>query len=683
MYRWKPTLSLLLAACVALPALANEAPAPVEESETAPPATGQLTIRGHDVDIVLNNGFATTTVKQTLENASGSDQEAVWSMPLPREAALCELSFEIDGKRVVGEVVEVARAREIYENERAAGRDAGLAEKKDYRYYQVSLARVRAGALVEAHVVYIQTLDIDNGVGRYVYPLTPGNTDDGMDKGFWTMEKKTSGRLRFDVRLKTAFGVDGLHCPSHGAFRATPSEGEGWTGSVELPQATLDKDFVLYYRLRADLPARVELMTHKEKDAAEGTFLAVVTPGQNLARITAGRDWIFLLDVSGSMKGEKIRMLSRSIASAIGGLPPGDRFKVVLFNNGTHVVNRAWIAAGTPAAERVRAQASKLQAGGGTALYPALTECYGLADADRSTAIVLVSDGAANIGPKDTRSFRRLAEKHDIRLFTFAIGNGANWPLLRDVAETTGGFPKAIGVHEEIGAHLMLARERMSHEALHAIRASMRGATELYPRRPRNLYLGEQLVLVGKYDKPGKTTLAVRGRIGGEAKVWEIDVELPAVDADNPEIERLYALAAIRDLERGMQSEGENEDSGKRSAIDLALRYSIVTDDTAMVVVDPSRKSEYNLGDANTKRRAKERAAASHRAQHGQNVRTAQGRNPHAGSKASHAPSRAQNRRSADRATDGGGNRGGGAIGSFWILVMGLLFAAGFRRKDA
>ncbi|MHC4449210.1 MAG: VIT domain-containing protein [Planctomycetota bacterium] len=680
--RWNRTRPLgtavLLLGLLALPAWPNPNEAPVEESDRPLSTAGQLTIRDHLVEVVLNNGFATTTVKQVLENTGGQAKEAVWSMPLPREAALCELSFEIAGKRVIGEVVEVQRAREIYEEEKADGRDAGLAEKKDYRYYQVSLTRVPAGGRVEAHVVYIQALDIESGVGRYLYPLTPGGTDDGMDRAFWTMEKKTTGRLRFDVKLKTAFGIDGLHCPSHPAFKAVASdEGDAWSGSIELPQAKLDRDFVLFYRLRSDLPARVELMTHRAKDAGEGTFMAVVTPGGDLERIQKGRDWVFVLDISGSMKGEKIRMMSRSVADAIDGLQTGDRFQVLLFNNRNHRVTRTWIAAGSEQARKVRDQAASLVANGGTALYPALEDAYRIADADRPTAVVMISDGAANIGPTQTRAFRKLAESHDIRLFTFAIGNSANWPLLRDLAETTGGFPKAISVHEEIAAHLMLARDRMSHVAMHDVDVKLPRATAIYPRHPHNLYVGQQLVLLGRYATPGPTTLEVSAKIGGEAKTWKVELDLPETESDNPEIERLYALAAIRDIERGIDVEGASEDDGRQSVIDLALKYSLVTDHTAMVVVDPSRKAKYGLGKANATRRAREKAAVAQREQTAQKVTRATGRKPLAGKRAAHAPTRARRRQSAPQ--DSGGSSGGGAIGPFWILILAAFF--GLRRR--
>jgi len=687
-------MAALLLGLLAMPAFAspNEsllAATEVEESDRPTSTAGQLTIRDHIVDVVLNNGFATTTVKQVLENTSGQAQEAVWSMPLPREAALCELSFEIDGKRVVGEVVEVRRAREIYESEKADGRDAGLAEKKNFRYYQVSLARVAAGGRVEAHVVYIQALDIESGVGRYVYPLTEGGTDEGMDRGFWTMEKKTTGHLRFNVTLKTAFGVDGLHCPSHPSFKsAAGDEGDGWTGSVELPQANLDRDFVLFYRLRKDLPARVELMTHRAAGATEGTFMAVVTPGEELAFVKTGRDWIFVLDLSGSMKGEKLRMMTRSVSEAIAGLRAGDRFKVLLFNNRPKVVTKSWVAAGSPEARKIQNHALQLRASGGTALYPALQTAYRMADADRPTALVLISDGAANIGPTQTRAFRKLAEANDIRLFAFAIGNSANWPLLRDLAETTGGLPKAISVHEEIGAHLMLARDRMSHIAMHDVNVVIPRATVVYPRRPHNLYVGQQLVLFGRYATAGPTSLAISARIGGEQRTWKIDVDLPSEEADNPEIERLYALAAIRDLERGFDVEGESEDDGRKAIVDLALRYSLVTDDTAMVVVDPSRKAKYGLGDANAKRRARERTAVAQRAQNGQRVTQATGKQPLAGNRAAHAPTRAQRRTTRSRSESGqsnggggGGGGGAGAIGPLWILILAILF--GLRRRSS
>ena len=314
-----------------------------------------------------------------------------------------------------------------------------------------------------------------------------------------------------------------------------------------------------------------------------------------------------------------------------------------------------------------------LRAGGSTNIFGALEAAYERLDADRPAAIILVSDGVANTGPHEYRDFIEMAKAHDGRLFTFVMGNGANERLLGDLASLSGGFAKSVSVQDEVGAHLMLARDRMSHEAMHGVRFSLDGATVVHPEHLPSLYLGEQLVVFGRYRKSGPSELKVSARISGEEKTWTVLMELPEIDEANPELERLYALAAIADLERAKWLDGKSEGETKDGIIDMALAYSLVTDYTSMVVVAEGRKAAYGLGHRNADRRTREQDAARARAQVGNLVQIQTSGRPLAGPKAAHAPSRAKRRRRVG---------GGGAIGPIELLgVMGLIALGVTRRK--
>src|SRR6185295_3036874 len=134
-----------------------------------------LEIRDHKVNVVINNGFAVTEVDQVFHNPHDRDLDAVYSFPLPKDAALSELSLWIDGEEVVGEVVEKEQGREILKEEKQAGRDAALAEQRDYQAFDVFVTPVRAGSDTRVRLVYLQPLEIDSGVGRYLYPLEEGD----------------------------------------------------------------------------------------------------------------------------------------------------------------------------------------------------------------------------------------------------------------------------------------------------------------------------------------------------------------------------------------------------------------------------------------------------------------------------------------------------------------------------
>jgi Ca-activated chloride channel family protein len=657
-------LVLALGAALLLPSLAH---ADAGAQQPSAPQ-GVLHLRSHTVSVTINNGFATTRVDQVLVNPKLAPVEAAWAFPLPKEAAISELSVQVGEERRIGEVVAKKKARTIYETERDGGRDAALAEQNKFYDYRISLARVPARGEVEVTLVYYQPLEIESGVGRYLYPLTEGNTQERMNTSFWTMERKVSGHLTFDVAMKTSFPLDALHSPSHPALKVAQKDEATWTAHLELPHAHLARDFVLLYRLTKDLPARVELLAHRTQGAGEGTFMAVVTPGSSLEPITEGRDWIFVLDISGSMKGEKIRMLRTGVAEALRGLEEKDRVRIFQFNNGCSEVTRGWTPVTQKSQGQLAAQLGTLQANGGTNIFGALDQAYRTLDDDRTCAVILVSDGVANVGPSHYRDFIQQANKNDVRLFTFIMGNSANTRLLGDLATVSGGFAKSVSVHDEIGAHLLLARDRMSHQAIHGVTFELEGATAVHPKRLPSLYVGQQLVVFGRYDKTGAAKLAVKAKISGKTHTWSVPVELPAADDRNPEIERLYAMNAIADMEREMWLDEQNGAEVESAVTDLAVRYSLVTDYTSMIIVNDDRKQHYGLGDANARRRARESRAAQQRTQQGNRVQVQTGSQPIAGGRAAHAPSR----NSGD---------GVGALGPFWLLPLAGLALVARRRK--
>jgi len=689
-----PILALAVALALGLPAAVAYA-APEEQplarvqggpQPTTPLPRGDLRIKSHDVKVVINNGFATTQVDQVLVNGASQDVEAAWAFPLPKEAALSELSVESGGTRYVGEVVEKERAREIYAAEQRAGEGAALAEQHEYFHYQVKITRVPAGGEVSARIVYYQALEIESGVGRYLYPMEEGNTDD-LQRAFWTMDRATLDNLSLDVTLKTAFPVDKLHSPSHPGMTFRNEGEDTWHAHLEQPGAGLDRDFVLLYRLAPDVPARIELLTHRTKGAGEGTFMAVVTPGSDLAPIEGGTDWAFVLDVSGSMEGEKIRLLQRGVAKALAGLRPTDRFQLFTFNGSARRLTSDWQPVAPASLTAAQGLIDAMQAGGSTDVHAGLSAAYGVLDADRPTGIILVSDGVANVGPHHYRELIALAQKHDVRIFTFAVGNSANVRLMADMATMSGGTNASVSARDEIGAHLLLARDRMTHTALHGVEFELAGASVVHPKTLPNLYLGQQLVVFGRYDRTGRSTLSVRARISGKPVAWSVDVDLPAESDANPELERLYALQAIEDLQR--ESWLQTGDGGEASSaiVDMALRYSLVTDYTSMIVVADARKAQYGIGDANARRREAERIAADRRARAGNQVQQHTGGVPLAGDRAAHAPSRwsrqpqPQGGAASGGGGGGGGGSGGGALGPLHVLLVAGLAAVAARRR--
>ena len=450
------TIACILALIVALAGATN-----ARAVGLLTPATGapSLDLRDHNVDVIVEDGYAVTTIEQTFANPHGQDLEATYSFPVPKDAAVSEFTYWIDGKPVTGEVFEKQKAREIYNQEKQAGRETALAEQDDYRTFDIKVWPVRANSDVKVRLAYMQPAKLDTGIGRYVYPLEEGGVDE-RKLAFWTAKQTATGSFSFDLHLRTAYPIEALRLPAHstaqitqeadGSWRvhmdnasfnptvpapdagATPIAGQTDTEEAVQPQVQpvkLDTDIVVYWRQKAGQPGRVEMVPYKRDASGRGTFMLTLTPGMDLKPIAEGRDWVFVLDRSGSMNA-KIATLAEGVAKALGKLRAEDRFRIVFFNNTSMELTRGFMTATPENVQKAINDVRSVQAEGGTNLYAGLKLGLDSLDSDRTGAIVLVTDGVANVGVTETRDFLELTRKKDVRLFTAIMGNSANVPLL-------------------------------------------------------------------------------------------------------------------------------------------------------------------------------------------------------------------------------------------------------------
>lgn len=593
-----------------------------------------LKIKEHHVNVVIEDMYATTTVEQVFHNPNANDLEAIYSFPVPDKAAVGEFSYWIDGKPVTGEVIEKQRAREIYEQEKQQGRDAAIVEKDQYKTFDISVFPVKANQDVKIKLVYLQNTQTDTGIGRYVYPLEDGGVDE-QKLSFWDRNEVVDEQFSFNVKLRTSYPVDGLRMPKHpqaalnqinqhewsaallNASAIAHSEDDGissQSSSKAAPDASLNQDILLYWRHKQDLPASVDMLAYKEPGQKKGTFKLTLTPGSDLPIVNRGRDWVFVLDISGSMRG-KFTSLTEGIREGLGKLNPNDRFRIVLFNNQAHSFTKGFLPADQQTISETLKRLDQVQPGNGTNLYAGLKTGIDQLDSDRATAMVLVTDGVANVGNTQKKQFLNLLENRDLRLFTFIMGNSANRLLLDEMTRVSNGFALSISNSDDIVGQLKLAQGKMTHAAMRDIQIEVDGVRSkelVKPRLSNSLYHGQQLTLFGRYYQPGEAQVRMTGIINGEKKTYSTRFTLPEVATDHPDLERLWAFAAIEELQAEMGYLGAEADT-EQAIADTAVEYGLVTDYTSMIVVRDEVFKTLNIQRTNKLRVEKEEQARQHR----------------------------------------------------------------------
>jgi Ca-activated chloride channel family protein len=545
---------------------------------------GVLDIDEHTARVTINNGIAVTEVTEVFHNTEDRQVEALYLFPVPKGASVANFSMWIGGKEMVGEVVEKQRAREIYNSYKQARRDPGLLEQVDYKNFEMRIFPIPPHAQQKVQITYYQELDFDNDWATYVYPLAtaprPG------------LAARVKGKFGLSLHVKSEVPIVALESPSHKERFVVVKHAENYReASLETTGAEMNRDLVLAYQVVRPRTG-IDLVSSK-KSGEDGYFLLTMTAGKELDAAQHGMDYVFVLDISGSMMNDGKLQLSRdSIGAFVRELGADDRFELIAFNvapqplfKELRAVNQASQA---QAAEFLKTQ----QARGGTVLRPAISAAYRYGNPDRPLNVVILSDGLTE--PGDERELLNLIQSRPShsRVFCIGVGNDVNRPLLSQLAEQAGGLAAFLSREDNFERQAKAFRRKLLHPAASNVRITLSGcdAYDVEPRQLANLYHGMPLRMYGRYRNGGSAKVRVQAEINGAAFDQTVAVNLPAQEQANSEIERMWAWQKIDRLQKDADRTGS-----RAPVVDEIVRlgeaYSIVTEYTSFIVLE--NEAEY------------------------------------------------------------------------------------------
>ena len=667
---------------------------------------GQLEIKEHTVKVTINNGIAVTEVTQVFRNTEDRQVEALYTFPVPKGASVSNFSMWINGKEMVGEVLEKKKAREIYNSYKRVRRDPGLLEQVDYKTFEMRVFPIAPRAEQKVQVVYYQELDFDHEWATYVYPLATTTRRE--------INSKATGKFAMTLDAKSEVPMVAMESPSHPKDFAIAKHAETYCqASLETKAGDLNRDVVLAYHL-ARPHTGMDMIASKQGNE-DGYFCLTLTAGEELAKQEAGMDYVFILDISGSMNDDgKLDLSRNSLDAFIKSLAAADRFEVMTFNNTAH----PFFSNLSPADEDHKAKATAFlaiqEARGGTILNPALNTAYKYADPSRMLNVVILSDGLTEPGDAQTLLNLIKSRPASSRVFSIGVGNDVNKPLLENIARQSGGLAAFLSRGDNFDRQAEAFRRKLMRAVAGDLKIDF-GKVEVYDIEPKtlpNLYYGTPVRLYGRYKDGGAVQVKLTGKIGEKPLDTSMALDLPRQDGGNPEIERMWAWHKVSRLL------DEGDAAGSRTgAIDEVVRlgeaYSIATEYTSFIVLENDAEYQrWQIQRRNALRidrdRTSQQALSSQLAKMRNDATEAlgpsavapkqlamlptaqpQGLNPSVSSPMSNTP--APNLPGRSRDVDMGGNSnhigGGGAIdpvtGGIAVVLAGLAIAANVRRRTA
>jgi Ca-activated chloride channel family protein len=574
MRRFLPCLVLVLAAGSGA-AHAHGLLIPVEK--TVPP----LAMVNHQVDVTIEDQVAITRVEQTFRNHTDRELEATYIFPVPKGASVQKFSMWVGGSEVKGELVEAAKAREIYTGIVRRTLDPGLLEYLGNNLFQVKVFPVPPRGEQKLAIRFSSVVPGENGLAQYVYPLKTSG------KAIETLEK-----FSVKVSLKAQHPLQNIYSPSHAITVSRANDREAQV-AFEKNQGRLDRDFVLYYSAGGK-DVGLTALTHRPGADVSGHFLLLISPRAELSKSQqVPRDMVFVLDTSGSMRGKRIEQAKKALQFCLENLGPRDRFGLMNFATTVSKYDERLLPATSGELTRARKWVEQLEATGGTAINDALAAALDMRGSDpaRNFTIVFFTDGQPTIGETDIQKIlKNVAARNtaSTRIFSFGVGDDVNATFLDSLSEQSRALSTYVRESEDISDKVSGLYAKISNPVLTNLKLSVGGdvkLAEVYPPQLPDLFHGTQLVVLGRYSGKGHVAVKLSGNVEKETRDFVYEMTFPAKTADDKTfVEDLWARRKVGYLLDEIRRNGEKKELVDEVVI-LAKRYGIATPYTSHLIV--------------------------------------------------------------------------------------------------
>jgi Ca-activated chloride channel family protein len=562
-------------------------------------ARGQWALRYHHVDMVVREQVASVTIDQEFLNLGGAALEVEYVFPVPPESAIDSMTLLVNGKEFAAKLLKAEDARAVYESIVRARKDPALLQYAGYGLVKTSAFPLEAGKPARVVMTYKQPCRKDQDLVELSCPLATGR-----------FSGKPIEDIRFKADIKSPADILAVYSPSHDV--AVARQGPNQVSVIYQAANLLPTvDFqVLYQESGKDVGAT--LVARSGQASRDGYFMLLVSPNPRSGASSAmAKDLVLVVDTSGSMAGEKLDQVKSAVKLTLKSLNSQDRFNIIAYNDTIEPVFKEL----RPAADKDLADAAdrvdRLEPTGGTNIFEAVKTALDMMSAKggqgRPRYIIFLTDGQPTVGKTDEREI--LSELGPlngggVRIFAFGVGYDVNVRLLDKLVGDHGGKSDYVKPKEPVNTKLQSLCAKIKNPVMTNLSVELTGVTlrDMYPRRLGDLFEGDQIVLLGRFDMKGPacaegkltSQLVVKGVYEGKPKTFEYPVQADLGSASRYGfVEKLWAMRRVGYLLDQIQLQGKSQD---RELIDELIRlsrdYGILTPYTAFLADERMALSE-------------------------------------------------------------------------------------------
>ena len=547
-------------------------PMPPRPHEPFPP---NLSIKYHHVDISIDNQIAQTEVDQVFINNFHRDIEGTYIFPIPGDASISKFSMFIGGEEIKGEILDRQEARRIYEDIVRRKKDPALLEYFKDGMFKARVYPIPAHGETRIKLDYSEMLKLNGGICGYRYTL---NTE--------KFSKDPLQSVKLTIQINSDQPIKSIYSPSHNIKIDKENDHKAKVTYVE-ENTRPDKDFLLYYTVSED-DIGFNLLPFEDEDH-QRYFLAMISPQVEVpADKTLRKEIIFILDTSGSMRGEKIRQAKGALTFCLNSLNSVDRFNVIDFDDQIRSFKNGLVGATRENIKDALGFVEKREAEGGTNINDALlTGLRQIGSESKASFVIFLTDGLPTVGVTDIKNILQNVKgdnKTGVRIFVFGVGYDVNAHFLDKLAQDNHATSDYVSPDEDIEVKVGSFYKKVSHPILTDIELSFSNVEthDIYPKELPDIFKGSQLLLLGKYKGQKSSAVILSGSTEKAKERFTYEVNF-SPDEKNDFIPRLWATRRVGYLIDELRLHGENKELVDE-VVRLSKKYGIINQYTSFLI---------------------------------------------------------------------------------------------------
>lgn len=552
-------------------------PCPLNQLCPRPIQWGVVRTASH-VQVRMDDRVLHYEVEEQFTNRGGGIAEADYIFPLPDGAAFQDLKLSIDGELVAGETMGADKARGIYEEIVRRQRDPALVEWMGQGMLRARIFPIRPGE-VKRVVVRFDAVARREGDALRVDYRRAGNNTAMRD------EQSTGGEGEtFVLSFAEGSALGTPYSPTHRLTRRVSN------GRVTVEADGNTREVTILVPVRRSTEAAVSLLAHATSES-EKFALITLTPPTRTVRHTP-RDVTLVLDVSGSMSGRKLVQAKAAGRQVLATLDGADRFRIIDFSTDVRTFRDSFVSASAANVREAQRYLDALEAQGSTNISGALDEALRVHSPEERLPLVLfLTDGAPTVGETQPEAIAAAAarQRGRARVFTFGVGADVNAALVEQLALEAHGTASFVRPDEDVERAVSVVASRLTDPIVTDLRVRADGVRldRVLPNGPTDLFAGQDLVVLARYEGDGAATLRFSGQSSSGPVEWTERVSFPDRERGNAFVPRLWATQRIGWLTAEKRRGGASTEMNDEIRT-LGERYAIPTEFTSYLVQEPN-----------------------------------------------------------------------------------------------